>query len=770
EAIRSAVDVDASDRYLHTASFSFSSSVRQMTVPLSCGATLVLAKTEQIRDPGELFALIERTGATVLDLVPSYWRACLRTIKDVPESLRLILSASEPLPADLPREWVAAFGNRVRLFNMYGQTETTGIVAVHPIPKNADSIPIGRPILNTQIELWDEDGKPVPAGVPGEIYVGGDGVARGYWNNPRLTSEHFVHGPSGQRLYRTGDLARSLPDGMLEFIGRVDDQLKIRGFRVEPSEVEIALRQHPWVWESAVVVQADAAGHPRLAAFVVAKERVLPERFTSELRRFLKEKLPDYMVPAVVAEVESLPLTAHGKLDRKALAARATGAGANGSGRRFTEPRTHTEKLLAEIWQSVLHRDRVSIDDNFFDLGGDSLLSVAVISRANQAGLNVSLKDLFQRQTIAELARGSTAPERSQHNPEVIRVTLDSLRAWGCRALEHAGLAPEGAAIVTEVQIEASLRGQPTHNVDSIPRYARRLLAGSMNPHPHIRVERETDLSAQINGDDGPGQWVAVVAMETAIRKARDTGVGMVSVRRSNHFGAAGHYVWMAARQGLIGLCTTNGPVILAPAGGTTPTFGNNPLGVGIPAGNHDPILLDIAMSVAPRGKIGLQLAEGKPLPSGWILDRFGRPSIDPADLAAGLGVPIGGHKGYGLAIVMEALAGALSGAGFCTDHRREQMKNHSEPRDLGHFFMAIDPELFSTRSEFTARVDRMIEITKAGERIEGVEEILIPGESELRERERNLKLGVPLRPVTYRALLKYAEATGLHAELAIVS
>ena len=156
----------------------------------------------------------------------------------------------------------------------------------------------------------------------------------------------------------------------------------------------------------------------------------------------------------------------------------------------------------------------------------------------------------------------------------------------------------------------------------------------------------------------------------------------MVSVRRSNHFGAAGHYVWQAAEAGLIGLCTTNGPLILAPTGGVTPTFGNNPLGVGIPAGRHPPILLDIAMSVAPRGKIGLSVAEGKPLPPGWILDRLGRPSTDLADLAAGLGVPIGGHKGYGLALVMEVLAGALSGAGFCPDHHRDKL--HGAPPAAG--------------------------------------------------------------------------------------
>ena len=320
------------------------------------------------------------------------------------------------------------------------------------------------------------------------------------------------------------------------------------------------------------------------------------------------------------------------------------------------------------------------------------------------------------------------------------------------------------------MQLEASLRDQPTHNMVSIPRYAQRISAGTINPRPVIRIEHETGVSAQVDGDNGPGQWVAVVAMETAIRIAREKGVGIVAVRRSNHLGAAGHYPWLAAREGLIGLCTTTGPVILAPTGGITPTFGNNPLGVGIPAKSHHPILLDIAMSVAPRGRIGLQLAEGKPLPPGWILDRNGHPSTDPADLVAGLGVPIGGHKGYGLTLVMEVLAGVLTGAGFGWDNRREHTARMVKPANFGHFFMAIDPELFLPSPEFTARVDRLIEQTKAGDRAEGAEEILIPGESELRARERSLREGVPLRPSTYQALQKYAVKAGLDTELTIVT
>jgi LDH2 family malate/lactate/ureidoglycolate dehydrogenase len=363
----------------------------------------------------------------------------------------------------------------------------------------------------------------------------------------------------------------------------------------------------------------------------------------------------------------------------------------------------------------------------------------------------------------------SPEPAVEEAEPKVI-VTIESLRAWGREALERAGLAPEGAAIVTEVQLEASLRDQPTHNMVSIPRYARRIAAGTLNARPNIRIERQTEISARLDGDNGPGQWVAVVAMELAIRMARGNGLGIVGVRRSNHLGAAGHYPWLAARQGLIGLCTTNGPAILAPTGGVTPTFGNNPLGVGIPAGRHPPILLDIAMSVAPRGRIGLRLAEGKPLLPGWILDRQGRPSTDLRDLVAGLGVPIGGHKGYGLTFVMEVLAGVMTGASFGWDNRREHGPQPMKPADFGHFFMVVDPELFLPAAEFTERVERLIHQARSGERAAGADRILVPGEREMRAREQNLRRGAPLRASTYQALCKYARTAGLQTELDVVN
>ncbi len=837
-AMHAALEIKADDCYLHTASVAFSSSVRQFAVPLSCGATVVVAKSEQIRDPQALFEVIRQQGVSIIDIVPSYWRNCNQVLATLePNSradllrneLRLILSASEPLYSDVPREWGVAFGHGARLINMFGQTETAGIVTVYPIPshdgESVKVVPIGRPIPNTRVYVLDPSGQPVPVGVWGELYIGGAGVGRGYLNQPELTAEKFVPDPfspiPGERLYRTGDVTRYLPDGGIEFSGRVDYQMKLRGYRIEPGEIEAVMGQHPGVRECAVVTQRDTTGEKRLVAYVVLNsgvqasppENLRPfqqEPMARELREYLKQKLPEYMVPSLIVKLVALPRTPNGKVDRAGLytlpqepiapsADNRDGAGSLSPGGALLEleaghvaAHTPAEEVLTSVWAQVLGLDRVSLDDNFFDMGGDSNLSIQMVNRANQAGLQLSPKLVFQHQTISELARVAVAnpflssaglaehrvaiervqrrdPAMTVEIQPTLRVTAESLRSYGREALERAGLVPEGAAIVTEVQLEASLRGQPTHNMVAIPRYARRIASGIINPRPHIRIERNSEVSAHVDGDNGPGQWVAVVAMKLAIRMARERGVGIVGVHRSNHLGAAGHYPWLAAREGLIGLCTTNGPAILAPTGGITPTFGNNPLGVGIPARRYHPILLDIAMSVAPRGKIGLQLAEGKPLPPGWILDRFGHPSTDPADLAAGLGVPIGGHKGYGLTLVMEVLAGVLTGAGFGWDHRREHARQKMQPPDIGHFFMAIDPELFMPIAEFTTRVDHMIEQTKAGERAENVEEILIPGETEMRARDGNLREGVPLLPSTYHALQKYAQKTALDTELAVI-
>jgi amino acid adenylation domain-containing protein len=809
QALAQAVGITADDRYLHTASFSFSSSVRQFVVPLSCGATVVIASTDDLRDPQALFETICRRNISVLDFVPSFSASCLQVLMSLEPSarahlldshVRLMLSASEPLPSALVEGWRRLCRPATTFFNMFGQTETTGIVMTYAIPTGGDAaaiVPIGRPISNTQAYILDGSRRLVPVGICGEVYIGGSGVGRGYIHQPEQTARAFIPNPfakhGSKQLYRTGDLARYRSDGVIEIVGRADEQIKIRGFRIEPGEIEAVIRTHPGIRECVVTAAEDAPDQNRigqsrsLVAFVVIDRQTLgePESFSGGLRAFLKQKLPDYMQPQRIVALPRLARTPSGKIDIQALLAtlapRSAAALSAPHAESQTLARSDVEKVLTAIWKKVLRLDHVRPWDNFFDLGGNSKLSLAVMFEAKQAGLKLALRQLYQHQTIAGLARaiGESVPVASPvvHDATVsaedeagLLVTLESLRAFGIEVLTRAGLAEQGAEIVTEVQLEASLRGQPTHNMGSIPRYATRIAAGRINANPRIRIEREGEggTTALIDGDNGPGQWVSTVAMDVAMRKAREQGIGMVSVRRSNHFGAAGHYVWQATRQGLIGLCTTNGPLVLAPTGGVTPTFGNNPLAVGIPAGRHWPILLDIAMSVAPRSKIGLAVAEGRPLPQGWILDRFGRPSTDLADLAAGLGVPIGGHKGYGLALVLEVLAGALSGAGFAADHRADAM-NSGAP-DYGHMFMAIDPQRFMPASAFAARVDRLIDDIKNGERAANVDDIRIPGEMELRTRERSLTEGVRLAPSTYRALVAYAAEKRFDSTLVVVS
>lgn len=489
------------------------------------------------------------------------------------------------------------------------------------------------------------------------------------------------------------------------------------------------------------------------------------------LRGALTATLPSYLVPSSIRIVDTLPLTPTGKVHRAALG-REDGARHNAP--EHDRAALPAESLLSELWCRLLSLPHVRHDDNFFDLGGDSLTGIRMIHEANVAGLALTPQDLFRHQTLGALARAASSTEArvemSTSLPDaMMRITVESARRFGEEALMQGGLSAPDAARMTEVQVEASLRGQPTHNIGAIPRYARRLAARTTNPRPEFRIERETGVSALLDADNGPGQLAALTAMQLATEKAARNGIGVVGVRRSNHFGAAGHYVWQAARQNLIGLCTTNSALWLAPTGAVTPLFGTNPLAVGIPASRHHPIVLDVSMSVTAKGKVARHLEEGHALPPGWIFDSSGQPSVDPADLVAGLGIPIGAHKGYGLALVMEVLSGVLTGSGFALDHRRERLKRGDVRADFGHFFLAIDPGLFLSREEFFARVDRMIDEVKAAKRMSGVDEILLPGEAELRAREANLRGDFPISRATYEALEKYGREAGLHTRLALV-
>lgn len=427
-----ALGLNVSDRYLHTASISFSSSVRQMMIPLSIGASVVIAASEDIRDPLSLFHLIRRENVTVLDFVPSYWRSCLLALNSTSKEnearlmdnkVRLVLSASEPLPVSIPRELVGKFKSGTCLINMYGQTETSGIISVHPI--NADLleangiVSVGQGITNAKTYIVDEEMKLVPKGEAGELCIGGPGVGRGYLNSTDLTADRFKKDPfddgENRRLYKTGDLARYHPSGDIEFMGRADNQVKVRGFRVELGEIEAVLTAHPGINEAVVVAREEQSGEKRLAAYFVPGEG--QHIGAAELRDHLRLKLPDYMIPSAYVALSDLPLTPNGKLDRIALPAPSEVV--SESEKNYVAQRDTIEARLVEIWEPLLGVTPIGINDKFFDLGGDSLLAIRMFSSVEETfRKNIPIATLFEAGTIEKLADiirqdGWAAPESS---------------------------------------------------------------------------------------------------------------------------------------------------------------------------------------------------------------------------------------------------------------------------------------------------------------------------------------------------------------------
>ncbi|BAY15303.1 amino acid adenylation domain-containing protein [Anabaenopsis circularis NIES-21] len=426
QAMQTALGIVGEDRYLHTASIAFSSSVRQLMVPLTKGATVVIATAEQRKDPLVLLAEVQQQQVTVIDIVPSYWRNCNHLLSSLqPEvrtkllnnNLRLIVSASEPLLSDICTQWRFGFQHNASLINMFGQTETCGIVAVNPIaigeaPPSAIAqnepikiVPLGRPIANTQIYILDQYLQPLPMGVAGELYIAGLGIGQGYLHRPDLTADRFIPNPfstePGTRLYKTGDLGRYLPDGTVEFIGRSDHQVKIRGFRIELAEIEAVLCQHPSVREAVVIAREDA-GEKRLVAYLVSNDQNLQNSNFSNCRSFLKERLPDYMLPAHFVMLEALPLTPNGKINRQALP---TLEQIQLQTNAQKTPLTPVEEVIAGIWAQILSIGQVNIDENFFELGGHSLLATQVVSQLRTAfQIDLPLRSLFEYPTVTTLA------------------------------------------------------------------------------------------------------------------------------------------------------------------------------------------------------------------------------------------------------------------------------------------------------------------------------------------------------------------------------
>ncbi len=296
---------------------------------------------------------------------------------------------------------------------MYGPTETTIWSTLYQVKEATGSIPVGRPIANTTLYVLDQNRQPVPVGVPGELYIGGDGLAQGYLNRAELTAERFVPHPfsdkPGERRYRTGDLARYLPDGNIEILGRIDHQVKVRGFRIELGEIEAALAGHPAVKENVVIVREDTPGDKRLVAYLVPAPEQTPT--ARELRRYLREQLPDYMAPSAFVTLTALPLTPNGKVDRKALPAPERERSAVSAG--STQALSPSEALVAKVWREALKVDQVGAYDNFFDLGGHSLLSVEVMTRLEKE-TGVKLNPAYIRlQTLGQLAAMYDEHQRS---------------------------------------------------------------------------------------------------------------------------------------------------------------------------------------------------------------------------------------------------------------------------------------------------------------------------------------------------------------------
>ena len=398
--------LDAGLRVAQFARSRFDASTFEIWGPLLHGGCCVLFP-EGVPDFAELEQGLRRQRIQTLWLTASLFNA---VVDERPQTLRGIeqlLIGGEALSLPHVRRALRLLGPATQLINGYGPTECTTFACCYPIPQGLPgesvSVPIGRPIGNTRAYVLDAHWQPVPIGVPGELYLGGEGLARGYRNRPELTAERFVASPfeAGARLYRTGDRCRWLADGNLEFLGRLDEQVKLRGFRIELGEIEAVLRQCPGVAQSAAVLREDRPGDKRLVGYVVPGDGNSLSH--AELARHVHDELPEYMVPSAFVALERLPLTPNGKLDRRALPAPDQARPELATG--YVAPRNAVEEKLAAVWAEVLGLQRVGIHDNFFDLGGHSLLATQVISRANsalQAGLAV--RDIFESPTLAGLA------------------------------------------------------------------------------------------------------------------------------------------------------------------------------------------------------------------------------------------------------------------------------------------------------------------------------------------------------------------------------
>ncbi len=426
--MRQAPGITEQDVLLAVTSLSFDIAGLELWLPLISGACVVVASRDASADPEQLSALIERHGVSLMQATPSTWRLLLA--HGWPTRPLTVLCGGEALSPVLAGQ---ILGHVPSLWNLYGPTETTIWSAIRCVTRDRPGVVIGRAIANTQLHILDAGLNPAPAGVAGELYIAGDGLARGYLRRAALSAERFVPNPfgaPGTRMYRTGDLARWLPDGTVEYLGRLDQQVKIRGFRIEPGEIEATLAIYPGISEAAVAAHDDGFGSLRLVGYLVPQapdspdapdagssavadpsRHVAPD--LNALREHCLTRLPDYMVPSHFVTLDRFPLTANGKLNRKALPApQAEGDIRTG----YEAPEGEIEQTLADIWSTVLQRDRIGRHDNFFDLGGHSLLAIQIMVEVKKVfGIEVPLGGFFAAPTIAAL------------NDRMVQMQLDQL-------------------------------------------------------------------------------------------------------------------------------------------------------------------------------------------------------------------------------------------------------------------------------------------------------------------------------------------------------
>ncbi len=534
------LEIGPASRILQYAAFSFDVSALEIFLALTRGAAVVLARDAMLLDPRALADLLDRQAVTMMTLTPS---ALAYIPPTAGRALHSVTVGGEPVPPELARRWVG----RLDLYTCYGATEGSSDSTIFrwDADRADTTYPIGRPWHNTQIYVLDARMEPVPIGIVGELYIGGAGVARGYLNRPDLTAERFmpcpwsvVSGPlsvatdngpltTDNRLYRTGDQARYRPDGTIEFVGRADEQVKLRGYRIELSEIAAALTRHPAVRDAAVLAREDAPGEKRLVAYVVPKQEqrtknkeqssekadsqfsILNSQFAGELRQFLRDRLPDYMVPSAFVLMEALPLTSSGKLDRSALPMPADQVDLQ---EQYVAPRDQVELQLVRIWEDLLNVRPIGVQHHFFALGGHSLLAMALVGQIqNHMGLEAPLSSLFQAGTIARLAaelrqRGGPA----HHSP------LVAIQPGGSR-LPFFCVHPVGGGVFGYVELARRLgRDQPLYGLQAPG------LEGEEQPHTHVEQMAAQYIdalrAAQPHGPYLLGGWSlgGVIAFEMA--------------------------------------------------------------------------------------------------------------------------------------------------------------------------------------------------------------------------------------------------------------